>query len=158
MNTLQGKVALVTGGKRGIGKAIVYALAEAGATVAFTDKSSFAAAEEIVKDLNRRGLKGIAYLSDAASAVESARVVESVIKEFGRLDILVNNAGIQHVAPIEEFPIDKWNQIIAINLSAAFHACRAAVPGMKARKWGRIVNTASAHSLVARARVRPVRS
>src|SRR4029078_5788342 len=70
-------------------------------------------------------------------------------KTFGSVDVLVNNAGIQHVAPIEEFPIEKWDQIIAINLSAAFHAIRAAVPGMKERKWGRIISTASAHSLVA---------
>ena len=70
-------------------------------------------------------------------------------KTFGSLDVLVNNAGIQYVAPIEEFPIEKWDQIIAINLTAAFHAIRAAVPGMKSRKWGRIINTASAHSLVA---------
>ena len=68
---------------------------------------------------------------------------------FGAVDLLVNNAGIQFVAPVEEFPLDKWDQIIAINLSAAFHAIRAALPGMKARKWGRIVNTASAHALVA---------
>ena len=76
-------------------------------------------------------------------------MIAAAERDLGACDILVNNAGIQHVAPIEEFPIDKWNQIIAINLSAAFHAIRAAVPGMKARKWGRIISTASAHSLVA---------
>ena len=76
-------------------------------------------------------------------------MVKTAETTFGSLDVLVNNAGIQFVAPIEEFPIDKWNQIIAINLSAAFHAIRAAVPGMKSRKWGRIISTASAHSLVA---------
>src|SRR3974390_603468 len=80
---------------------------------------------------------------------EIAAMVRTTEKTFGSLDVLVNNAGIQKVAPIEEFPIDKWNQILAINLSAAFHTVRAAVPGMKARKWGRIINTASAHSLVA---------
>ena len=80
---------------------------------------------------------------------EIADMVHTSEKTFGSLDVLVNNAGIQFVAPIEEFPIEKWDQIIAINLSSAFHAIRAAVPGMKSRKWGRIINTASAHSLVA---------
>jgi 3-hydroxybutyrate dehydrogenase len=78
-----------------------------------------------------------------------AEMVQTTEKTFGSLDILINNAGIQYVSPIEEFPIEKWDQIIAINLSAAFHAIRAAVPGMKSRKWGRIISTASAHSLVA---------
>jgi 3-hydroxybutyrate dehydrogenase len=76
-------------------------------------------------------------------------MVKTAEKTFGSLDVLVNNAGIQFVSPIEDFPIDKWDQILAINLSAAFHAIRAAVPGMKSRKWGRIISTASAHSLVA---------
>ena len=80
---------------------------------------------------------------------EIAGMIKTAESTFGSCDILVNNAGIQHVAPIEEFPIEKWDQIIAINLSSAFHAIRAAVPGMKARKWGRIISTASAHSLVA---------
>ena len=76
-------------------------------------------------------------------------MVHATERTFGSLDVLVNNAGIQYVAPVEEFPIEKWDQIIAINLSSAFHAIRAAVPGMKSRKWGRIISTASAHSLVA---------
>jgi 3-hydroxybutyrate dehydrogenase len=80
---------------------------------------------------------------------EIADMVKTAEKTFGSLDVLVNNAGIQFVSPIEDFPIDKWDQILAINLSAAFHAIRAAVPGMKSRKWGRIISTASAHSLVA---------
>jgi 3-hydroxybutyrate dehydrogenase len=80
---------------------------------------------------------------------EIADTVKTAEKTFGSLDVLVNNAGIQFVSPIEDFPIDKWDQILAINLSAAFHAIRAAVPGMKSRKWGRIISTASAHSLVA---------
>jgi 3-hydroxybutyrate dehydrogenase len=80
---------------------------------------------------------------------EIANMVKTAEKTLGSVDILVNNAGIQHVAPIEEFPIEKWDQIIAINMSAAFHAMRAVIPGMKARKWGRIISTASAHSLVA---------
>jgi 3-hydroxybutyrate dehydrogenase len=80
---------------------------------------------------------------------EIAEMVRTTQKTLGSLDVLVNNAGIQHVAPIEEFPVEKWDQIIAINLSSAFHTIHAALPGMKARKWGRIINTASAHSLVA---------
>src|ERR1700748_800354 len=80
---------------------------------------------------------------------EIADMIHTAEKTYGSLDILINNAGIQYVSPIEEFPIEKWNQIIAINLSAAFFAIRAAVPGMKARKWGRVINTASAHALVA---------
>ena len=84
-----------------------------------------------------------------SKAAEIAAMIKTAEQTFGSVDILVNNAGIQHVAPIEEFPVEKWDQIIAINLSSAFHAVRAAVPGMKARKWGRIINTASAHSLVA---------
>jgi 3-hydroxybutyrate dehydrogenase len=86
---------------------------------------------------------------DMTKPAEIAAMVKTAEQTFGSVDILVNNAGIQHVAPIEEFPVEKWDQIIAINLSSAFHAVRAAVPGMKARKWGRIINTASAHSLVA---------
>ena len=80
---------------------------------------------------------------------EIAAMIKTAVSQLGSCDILVNNAGIQHVAPIEEFPIEKWDQILAINLMSAFHTIRAAVPGMKARKWGRIINTASAHSLVA---------
>jgi 3-hydroxybutyrate dehydrogenase len=80
---------------------------------------------------------------------EIADMIAAAQKQFGSVDVLVNNAGIQHVAPVEDFPIEKWNAILAINLSAAFHTIRAAVPAMKARKWGRIINTASAHSLVA---------
>ena len=87
--------------------------------------------------------------ADMAKPAEIAAMVGEAQARFGALDVLVNNAGIQHVAPVEEFPPEKWDQIIAINLSAAFHAIRAAVPGMKAKKWGRIINTASAHSVVA---------
>ena len=87
--------------------------------------------------------------ADMSNGDQIAAMVEETQSRFGSLDILVNNAGVQFVSPIEEFPLEKWDQIIAINLSAAFHAIRAAVPGMKARKWGRIINTASAHALVA---------
>src|SRR5947209_2643439 len=95
------------------------------------------------------GVRALYSAADMTKPAEIAEMIRTAEQAFGGIDILVNNAGIQHVAPVEEFPIEKWDQIIAINLSAAFHAIRAAVPGMKARKWGRIINTASAHSLVA---------
>ena len=94
-------------------------------------------------------MKAAYSAADMTKPAEIAEMVRTSEKTFGTLDVLVNNAGIQFVAPIEDFPIEKWDQIIAINLSAAFHTTRSAVPGMKARKWGRIINTASAHSLVA---------
>jgi len=94
-------------------------------------------------------VKAIYSAADMNKPAEIAEMIGTAEKTFGRVDVLVNNAGIQHVAPIEEFPIDKWDAIIAINLTSAFHAIHAAVRGMKQRKWGRIINTASAHSLVA---------
>src|SRR5262249_20225752 len=95
------------------------------------------------------GVKAVYSPADMSKGAEIAAMIKTAEQTLGAVDILVNNAGIQHVAPIEEFPIEKWDQIIAINLSSAFHSVRAAVPGMKARKWGRIISTASAHSLVA---------
>jgi 3-hydroxybutyrate dehydrogenase len=95
------------------------------------------------------GVRAFYSPADMTKPDEIADMVHATEKTFGSLDILINNAGIQHVAPIEEFAVEKWNQIIAINLSSAFHTIRAAVPGMKSRKWGRIISTASAHSLVA---------
>ena len=95
------------------------------------------------------GVKALLQPADMTKPEEIRAMVADAEKTLGSVDILVNNAGVQHVAPIEEFPIDTWNLIIAINLSAAFHAMAAAIPGMKARKWGRIISTASAHSKVA---------
>ena len=103
-------------------------------------------APSIEKDF---GVKAIYDAADMSKPAEIAAMVAHAEKTFGSVDVLVNNAGIQFVSPIEDFPVEKWDQIIAINLSSAFHAIRAAIPGMKARKWGRIINTASAHSLVA---------
>jgi 3-hydroxybutyrate dehydrogenase len=141
MTMLKGKTALVTGSTSGIGLAYARALAAEGANITINGFGDAAAIEKerssIEKDF---GVK---------ATYSPADMVHTTEKTFGSVDILINNAGIQHVAPIEEFPIEKWNQIIAINLSSAFHTIRAAVPGMKSRKWGRIVNTASAHSLVA---------
>ena len=106
--------------------------------------------EKIVSDLKRQHNVGVIYSNaNMADPDEIEGMVEQASAEFGGVDILVNNAGIQHVDPIEEFPVDKWNAIIAINLSSAFHTCRLAVPHMKKNGWGRIINVASAHALVA---------
>jgi 3-hydroxybutyrate dehydrogenase len=147
---LNGKAAVVTGSTSGIGLATARALAREGANVVL---NGFGDAAEIEK--TRAGIeqefkvKARYDAADMTKPAEIAAMIKTAEKAFGAVDILVNNAGIQHVAPIEEFPVDKWDAIIAIGLSAAFHTIRAAVPGMKARKWGRIICTASAHSLVA---------
>ena len=142
--------ALVTGSTSGIGLAIARALARQGADVVingFGDKAAIEA--ERAKIEKEFGVRAFYNGADMAKGPEIEAMIAEAQGHMGSLDILVNNAGIQHVAPIEEFPPEKWDAIIAINLTAAFHAIRAAVPGMKAQKWGRIINTASAHSLVA---------
>ena len=147
---LKGKNAVVTGSTSGIGLGIARAFAKDGANVLI---NGFGSATEIEKERSsiekEFGVKAIYSPADMTKPAEIAAMIKTAETTLGSCDILVNNAGIQHVAPIEEFPIEKWDQIIAINLSAAFLAIRAAVPGMKARKWGRIISTASAHSLVA---------
>jgi 3-hydroxybutyrate dehydrogenase len=147
---LKDKVAVVTGSTSGIGLGIARALAGEGANVVL---NGFGDAKEIERTRaaveKEFGVKAAYSPADMTKPAEIAAMIKTAEQSFGSVDILVNNAGIQHVAPIEEFPIEKWDQIIAINLSSAFHAVRAAVPGMKTRKWGRIINTASAHSLVA---------
>jgi len=150
MSMLKGKNALVTGSTSGIGLGYARALAEQGANVTINGFGDAAAIEKeragIEKDFS---VKAAYSPADMTKPAEIAEMIHTAEKTYGSVDILINNAGVQHVAPIEEFPIEKWNRIIAINLSSAFHTIRAAVPGMKARKWGRIINTASAHSLVA---------
>jgi 3-hydroxybutyrate dehydrogenase len=147
---LKDKVAVVTGSTSGIGLGIARVLAHEGANVVI---NGFGDAQEIERTRaaveNEFGVKAAYSPADMTKPAEIAAMIKAAEQSFGSVDILVNNAGIQHVAPIEDFPIEKWDQIIGINLSSAFHAVRAAVPGMKARKWGRIINTASAHSLVA---------
>ena len=146
---LEDKVALVTGSTSGIGLGIARALAGAGAAVVlngFGKPEEIAATQEAV-----RTDFGVAVAYSGADISKPDAVNEMIgttLREFGRLDILVNNAGIQHVAPLQEFPVAKWDAILAINLSAAFHTTRLALPGMIANKWGRIVNIASAHGLV----------
>ncbi len=142
--------ALVTGSTSGIGLAIARALAKEGRDVVingFGDKTAIEG--ERVRIEKEFGVKAFYNPADMSKGTEVAAMIADAQRKMGSLDILVNNAGIQFVSPIEEFPPEKWDAIIAINLSSAFHTIRAAVPGMKAQKWGRIINTASAHSLVA---------
>jgi 3-hydroxybutyrate dehydrogenase len=148
--SLSQRNALVTGSTSGIGLAIARALAKEGANVVINGMGEAAAIEaERGKIEKEFGVKAFYNGADMMKPAEIAAMVADAQAKLGSLDILVNNAGIQYVSPIEDFPIEKWDAIIAINLSAAFHAIRAAIPGMKAAKWGRIVSTASAHSLVA---------
>jgi len=141
---LHGKVALVTGSTSGIGLAIAKALAAEGARLMI---NGFGDPAEIERECGELGaIHDGADMSDP-QAIE--RMMRRCADELGGPDILVNNAGIQHVSPVEDFSVDKWNAILAINLSAVFHTTRLALPGMKQRGWGRIINTASAHSLVA---------
>jgi len=147
---LQGKVALITGSTSGIGLGVARALARQGADIVLNGFGEAGAIEKL-----RRGLcdefkvKAIHIAADVSKPDEIYALTQKALAEFGRIDVLVNNAGIQHVAPIQDFPIERWDAIIAINLSAAFHAIRAALPQMLARNWGRIINIASAHGLVA---------
>lgn len=147
---LKGKVAVVTGSTSGIGLAYARAFAKEGANVVINGLGDAAAIEKERSAIESEfGVKALYSPANMLKADEIEGMVKLAETELGACDILVNNAGIQHVAPIEEFPIDTWNTIIAINLTAAFIATRAAIPGMKAKKWGRIINTASAHALVA---------
>jgi 3-hydroxybutyrate dehydrogenase len=147
---LKGRSAIVTGSTSGIGLGIAKTLADAGVNVML---NGFGAADAIARLRDElettHGVTVVHNAADMSRPEQVADMVASAIAKLGGVDILVNNAGIQHVAPIDEFPSAKWDAILAINLSAAFHAMRAAIPVMKARGWGRIVNIASAHGLVA---------
>jgi 3-hydroxybutyrate dehydrogenase len=146
--SLKSKAAVVTGSTSGIGLAIARALAAEGADVMI---NGFGKPEDIEKERigleSEFGIRALYSGADMSKPAEVAGMIAEAEAAFGKVDILVNNAGVQHVSPVEDFPIEKWDLIIAVNLSSAFHAIRAAVPGMKARGWGRIVSTASAHSL-----------
>ena len=146
---LKGKVALVTGSTSGIGLGIAHALAADGADImmnGFGDQTAIAALRDRLA--SEHGVRVLHDGADVSRAADIKAMVDRAEAELGRLDILVNNAGIQYVAPIAGFPPERWDAIIAINLSSAFHAMQAAIPGMKSRGWGRIVNIASAHGLV----------
>jgi 3-hydroxybutyrate dehydrogenase len=147
---LKGRVALVTGSTSGIGLGIARALAAEGADIGMNGFGDAAEIEALRSGIEREfGVRAVYFAADMSRPAEIASMVKAAEASLGRVDILVNNAGIQHVAPIEEFPEEQWDRVIAINLSAVFHATKAVIPGMRARGWGRIVNIASAHGLVA---------
>ena len=149
---LKDRVVLVTGSTSGIGLGIARAMAEAGANVMLNGFGDPAAIEALQEELRRAHDVRVGYHgADMSHPDEVAALVRAAQEQLGGLDVLVNNAGIQHTAPIESFPRERWDAVIAINLSAAFHAMQAAIPGMKAAGWGRIINIASAHGLVASA-------
>jgi 3-hydroxybutyrate dehydrogenase len=147
---LAGKTALITGSTSGIGRGIAELFAREGANVVLNGFGDAKEIEALRSGLeSRHAIKATYDAADMTKPAEIRTMVERAQKPSGRVDILVNNAGIQHVAAVDEFPIDKWDAIIAINLSSAFHATRAALPAMKQAKWGRVINIASAHGLVA---------
>lgn len=149
MTDLKGKTAIITGSTSGIGLGIAKGLAAAGANIIM---NGFGDAEEIEAErtkLEKNDIKALYHAANMTRPDEIADLIATAHKEFGSVDILINNAGIQYVAPIEDFPPEKWDAIIAINMSSAFHTIRHALPLMRKNGWGRIVNIASAHGLVA---------
>ena len=149
---LKGKTALVTGSTSGIGLGIAKALAAQGANVLLNGFGEVNTAQTQVADAGRsHGVEVDYHDADMSKPAEIEAMMAFAAQRFGHIDILVNNAGIQHVAPVEQFPTDKWDAIIAINLSSAFHTTRLALPAMQQANWGRIINVASVHGLVASA-------
>ena len=149
---LKGKSAIVTGSTSGIGLGIAHAFAAEGVNILFNGFGDKAEIDKVVADTAAKfGVKTAYSAADMSKPADIRAMVKQAEDAFGAVDVLVNNAGIQFTANIEDFPEDKWDAIIAINLSSAFHATKAALPGMKARNWGRIINIASAHGLVASA-------
>jgi 3-hydroxybutyrate dehydrogenase len=149
---LRGKVAVVTGSTSGIGLGVARALAAAGADVMMNGFGDAAAIEELRASIaSANGVRAAYNGADMSKPKEIAGLIEAATDELGGVDILVNNAGIQYVAPVGEFPAERWDAVIAINLSATFHGCQAVMPQLRARNWGRIVNIASAHGLTASA-------
>jgi 3-hydroxybutyrate dehydrogenase len=148
---LKGKAAVVTGSTSGIGLGIARAFAREGANIVLNGFGDAATIAGIQKELQAVGVRTLYDGADMSKPPQIEAMVRKAEEAFGRVDVLVNNAGIQHVANIEDFPIEKWDAIIAINLSSAFHTIRAALPKMKQANWGRIINIASVHGLVASA-------
>jgi 3-hydroxybutyrate dehydrogenase len=147
---LAGRTAIVTGSTSGIGLGIAQALAAEGANLVINGLGEPDALEDLRREISREHGVDVLYSgADMSRPDKITEMIETAVGEFGKIDILVNNAGIQHVAPVESFPPEKWDAVIAIDLSAAFHATRAVFAGMKARRWGRIVNISSAHGLIA---------
>ncbi len=152
MGSLKGKNAIVTGSTSGIGEEIARALAGEGCNIVLNGFGDKQVIDALAKEITtKHNVKVMYNAADMGKPEQIVSLIQEAEKQFGSVDVLVNNAGIQFVAPIEDFPPEKWDAIIAINLSAAFHAMRAALPGMKKRRWGRIINIASAHGLVASA-------
>ena len=149
MPELHGRSAVVTGSTSGIGLGIAARFAAAGANVMLNGFGEPGEIERIRRDLAAQGARIGYHGADMAKPAEIGALVAAAAREFGAVDILVNNAGIQHVASVQDFPPEQWERVIAINLSAAFYATRAALPGMLARNWGRVINIASVHGLVA---------
>jgi 3-hydroxybutyrate dehydrogenase len=149
---LEGKAAIVTGSTSGIGLGIARALAAQGANIVLNGFGDKHVIDELIADISAQHHIKVAYSdADMSKPDAVAAMVNACATQFGSVDILVNNAGIQHTAPVDEFPADKWEAVLAINLSSAFYGIRAALPHMKRENWGRIVNIASAHGLVASA-------
>ena len=149
---LSGKTAVVTGSTSGIGLGIAHALAAEGVHIVFNGFGDAAEIAKLQQDTEARYQVETMYSNaDMTQPDQIAQMMQDAVKRFGSVDILVNNAGIQYVANIEDFPVERWDAIIAINLTAAFHTTRLALPGMRAKNWGRIINIASAHGLVASA-------
>ena len=143
--SLQGKTALVTGSTSGIGLGIALSLAKAGANLIL---NGFGDATTVLAEVRQFGGKVGHHPADVSDPAQIADMIAYAEREFGGVDILINNAGIQYVAPVEEFPVERWDSIIAINLSSVFHSTRLCLPGMRTKGWGRIVNIASVHGLV----------
>jgi 3-hydroxybutyrate dehydrogenase len=147
---MRARTALVTGSTSGIGLSIARALAASGCNVVLTGFGERAAIEALMAELETRYQVGVAYVAaDLADPAEIRALADAATRTFGTVHILVNNAGVQHIAELENFPQERWDQILAVNLSAAFHTTKALIPAMKQVGWGRIINISSAHGLVA---------
>lgn len=146
---LRGKTALITGSTSGIGLGFAKGLADVGVNIVINGLGKIDEIEQTRKDIEARGVKCLYNGADMTRPDQITAMIAAAEKEFGAIDILINNAGIQHVSPVDTFPPEKWDAIIAIILSASFHTIRATLPRMKEKGWGRIINLASAHALVA---------